>query len=135
MRAAARHMKRQRSGSIVVTAWSRPSRLRACELWLSRGESGHRPGRPGRALELGPYDVRINAIAPGPVATNIGNGRMKTRKGRDVRQDIAMARVAELKEIKRLALLLASPDIESSSRGRDSDRRWNAGVNRPKRLA
>ncbi len=28
------------------------------------------------ALELGPYDIRVNAIALGPLATNIANARI-----------------------------------------------------------
>jgi len=111
MRAAARHMKRQRSGSIVVTA--SVAALKASSL----PSYGYHAAKAGiaqavrvAALELGPYDVRINAIAPGPFATNIGNGRMKTPEGAAMfAKTLPMARVAELKEIKGLALLLASP--------------------------
>jgi NAD(P)-dependent dehydrogenase (short-subunit alcohol dehydrogenase family) len=54
--------------------------------------------------------VRVNAIAPGPFATNIANGRLRTPEGVAMfSSTLPMARVADVKEIKGLALLLASP--------------------------
>ncbi len=111
MRAAAKHMKRQRSGSIVVT--SSVAALRASSL----PSYGYHAAKAGiaqavrvAALELGPYNVRVNAIAPGPFATNIANGRLRTPEGAAMFSNtLPMARVADVKEIKGLALLLASP--------------------------
>jgi NAD(P)-dependent dehydrogenase (short-subunit alcohol dehydrogenase family) len=62
------------------------------------------------AAELSLYDIRINAIAPGPFRTNIGGGRMH-----DASTEAAFAnrtslkRIGEPDEIKGLTLLLASP--------------------------
>ena len=110
MRAAAKHMKRRRSGSIVVT--SSVAALRASSL----PSYGYHAAKAGiaqavrvAALELGPYNVRVNAIAPGPFATNIANGRLRTPEGAAMfSKTLPMARVADVKEIKGLALLLAS---------------------------
>jgi NAD(P)-dependent dehydrogenase (short-subunit alcohol dehydrogenase family) len=111
MRAAAKHMKRRRSGSIVVT--SSVAALRASSL----PSYGYHAAKAGiaqavrvAALELGPYNVRVNAIAPGPFATNIADGRLRTPEGVVMfSKTLPMARVADVKEIKGLALLLASP--------------------------
>jgi NAD(P)-dependent dehydrogenase (short-subunit alcohol dehydrogenase family) len=111
MRAAAKHMKRRRSGSIVVTA--SVAALRASSL----PSYGYHAAKAGiaqavrvAALELGPYNVRVNAIAPGPFATGIGNGRLRTPEGADMfKATLPMARIATVEEIKGLALLLASP--------------------------
>lgn len=63
------------------------------------------------AIELGPFNVLVNAIAPGPFRTNIAGGRMHS--DREVERVFAkscpLGRVAEPDEIKGLALLLASP--------------------------
>jgi NAD(P)-dependent dehydrogenase (short-subunit alcohol dehydrogenase family) len=111
MRAAAKHMKRRRSGSIVVT--SSVAAIKASSL----PSYGYHAAKAGiaqavrvAALELGPYNVRVNAIAPGPFATNIANGRLRTPEGVAMfSSTLPMARVADVKEIKGLALLLASP--------------------------
>jgi NAD(P)-dependent dehydrogenase (short-subunit alcohol dehydrogenase family) len=111
MRAAATHMKRRRTGSIVVT--SSVAAIKASSL----PSYGYHAAKAGiaqvvrvAALELGPYNVRVNAIAPGPFATGIGNGRLRTPEGAAMfKATLPMARVASVEEIKGLALLLASP--------------------------
>jgi NAD(P)-dependent dehydrogenase (short-subunit alcohol dehydrogenase family) len=111
IRAAAKHMKSRRSGSIVVT--SSVAALKASRL----PSYGYHAAKAGiaqvvrvAALELGPYNIRVNAIAPGPFATNIGNGRMGTPEGAALfAGTVPLGRVADVHEIKGLALLLASP--------------------------
>jgi NAD(P)-dependent dehydrogenase (short-subunit alcohol dehydrogenase family) len=111
IRVAAKHMKPRRQGSIVVT--SSVAALRASAL----PSYGYHAAKAGiaqvvrvAALELGPHNVRVNAIAPGPFRTNIGNGRMHTPEGAAAFADtVPLGRLAELDEIKGLALLLASP--------------------------
>jgi NAD(P)-dependent dehydrogenase (short-subunit alcohol dehydrogenase family) len=111
MRAAATHMKRRRAGSIVVT--SSVAAIKASSL----PSYGYHAAKAGiaqvvrvAALELGPYNVRVNAIAPGPFSTGIGNGRLRTPEGAAMfKATLPMARVASVEEIKGLALLLASP--------------------------
>ena len=104
-------MKPRRSGSIVVT--SSVAALKASRL----PSYGYHAAKAGiaqvvrvAALELGPYNIRINAIAPGPFATNIGNGRICTPEGAAMfASTVPLGRVADIHEIKGLALLLASP--------------------------
>jgi len=62
------------------------------------------------AQELAEFRIRVNAIAPGPFATNIAGGALKTdpaiRKAWD--DNVPLGRVAEPEQIKPLALYLAS---------------------------
>jgi len=112
VRAAAAHMKRQRSGRIIVTASIAGlggermvgyayAATKAAVINLVRQA----------ALELAPFNVLINAIAPGPFLTNIAGGRLH-RDPQVVRQfeaTVPLGRIASPEEIKGLALLLASP--------------------------
>ncbi len=62
------------------------------------------------ALELAEFGIRVNAIAPGPFVTNIGDGWVK--KNPDTKtsfeKTIPLGHMAETHQIKPLALLLAS---------------------------
>jgi NAD(P)-dependent dehydrogenase (short-subunit alcohol dehydrogenase family) len=111
IRAAAKHMKLQRSGSIIVTssvAAIKASSLPSYGYHASKAAIAH--AVRVAALELAAYNVRINSIAPGPFPTNIGNGRMRTPDGAaSFATTVPLGRIAELREIKGLALLLASP--------------------------
>lgn len=62
------------------------------------------------AIELSRDSILINAIAPGPFRTNIGNGRMHERETEMVfASRVPLKRIAEPEEIKGVTLLLASP--------------------------
>jgi NAD(P)-dependent dehydrogenase (short-subunit alcohol dehydrogenase family) len=62
------------------------------------------------ALELAEYKIRVNAIAPGPFITNIGDGWVKKNPAAKLAFDktIPLGGMAETHQIKPLALLLAS---------------------------
>ncbi|MFM9852044.1 MAG: SDR family NAD(P)-dependent oxidoreductase [Sphingomonadaceae bacterium] len=62
------------------------------------------------ALELAEYKIRVNAIAPGPFITNIGDGWIKKNPAAKLAFDktIPLGAMAETFRIKPLALLLAS---------------------------
>ncbi len=62
------------------------------------------------ALELAEYRIRVNAIAPGPFVTNIGEGWVKKNPAAKAAFDktIPLGPMAETYRIKPLALLLAS---------------------------
>jgi NAD(P)-dependent dehydrogenase (short-subunit alcohol dehydrogenase family) len=109
MREAARHMKRQGSGRIVVTASTAGfgtdpmvgysySATKAAVIILVRQA----------ALELARHGVHVNAIAPGPFRTNIGGDAapIPHEAWNDI---VAIGRMAEPDELKGVALLLASP--------------------------
>lgn len=112
IRAAAEHMKPQKSGRIIVTssiAGLKGDRMvgyayaatKAAVINLVRQAS----------LELAPYNIMVNAIAPGPFLTNIAGGRLH-REPEVVKQfaaTVPLGRIAATDEIKGLALYLASP--------------------------
>jgi NAD(P)-dependent dehydrogenase (short-subunit alcohol dehydrogenase family) len=61
------------------------------------------------AAELGPFNVRVNGIAPGPFKTNFAGGRMRDPEaGKKFAASVPLGRLAEVEEIKGLALFLAS---------------------------
>lgn len=112
MLSASKIMKPQRNGRIIVTA----------SIAGVRGEEmvGYAYAATKAAvcnlvrqaaIELGPHNVLVNAIAPGPFRTNIADGRL--HRDPEVEKAFArecpLGRIAEVDEIKGLALLLASP--------------------------
>ena len=109
MKAAARHMKKQGGGRIVVTASTAGfgtdpmvgysySATKAAVIMIVRQA----------ALELAKHGVHVNAIAPGPFRTNIGSDAapIPPEAWNDI---VAFGRMAEPDELKGVALLLASP--------------------------
>jgi NAD(P)-dependent dehydrogenase (short-subunit alcohol dehydrogenase family) len=103
-------MKTQRSGRIVVTASvagirSEPNvgypytATKAAVANLVRHT----------AVELAPYNVSVNAIAPGPFRTNISPRLKDPAMVKLFVDTVPLGRMAEPEEIKGLALLLASP--------------------------
>ena len=110
MQAAARHMKRQKSGSIVVTssvAALRPTGMSGYAYQASK--SAVATLVRVAAMELGPDNVRVNAIAPGPFVTNIAGGRLRDPEAQKLfTATVPLGRAAQPAEIKGLALFLAS---------------------------
>lgn len=111
IRASSRIMKRQRSGSIVVT--SSTSGVRAEPMvgyaYVAAKAALNNVVRQA-SIELAPYGVRINALAAGPFYTNIG--RRHPRTPDDEKrwcESIPLGRRGDPDEIKGVALLLASP--------------------------
>jgi NAD(P)-dependent dehydrogenase (short-subunit alcohol dehydrogenase family) len=112
MRFAVPHMKRRRSGSIVITGSIAGVQAEpVCGYGYVASKAAVANIARQAAVELAPFNIRVNAIAPGPFMTNIAGGRMKTQP--EVVKIFAnlspMGRVADPNEIKGLALLLASP--------------------------
>ena len=111
MKLAAKHMKAQgRGGSIIASS--------PIAAFYVDGIVGtpYMPAKAGvshlvkqLAMELGKFQIRVNAICPGPFITNIAGGRMANAEDRQafIRWS-CLGRVAEAEEIKPLALYLAS---------------------------
>ncbi len=111
MKAAAPHMKRQRSGKIVVTtsvAAAKSENFVGYPYIAAKAAAAHLVRQVG--LELAKYNVQVNAIAPGPFLTTIGGNRMADPVVRRAFESASLLhRMARPDEIQGLALLLASP--------------------------
>jgi NAD(P)-dependent dehydrogenase (short-subunit alcohol dehydrogenase family) len=112
LQAAAEHMKAQRGGRIIVTSsigGMRAERMVGYAYAATKAAVNNLVRQA--ALELAPYNVLINAIAPGPFLTNIAGGRLHREPETVQRfaEMVPLGRIAATDEIKGLALLLASP--------------------------
>lgn len=111
MQAAAEVMMAQRDGRIIVTssiAGLRSESIVGYAYVATKAAVANLVRQAAR--ELGPYNVMVNAIAPGPFRTNIGGGRINDPEvARTFEEMVPLGRVADTDEIKGLALLLASP--------------------------
>jgi NAD(P)-dependent dehydrogenase (short-subunit alcohol dehydrogenase family) len=111
IRAAARHMKKQRSGSIVATASTAGLRNDPFVPYsYAIAKAGVINLVKQAAHDLARWNVRVNAIAPGPFKTSIGGGSGPTSAAAQDRWNavIPLGRMGEPREIRGLALLLAS---------------------------
>lgn len=112
MRFAVPYMKRQKSGSIVVTASIAGIQAEPiCGYGYVASKAAVINIVRQAATELAPFNIRVNSIAPGPFLTNIGDGRLKKQPEvvKLFADMVPLGRVANTNEIKGLALLLASP--------------------------
>ena len=111
LQAAARHMKNQGAGRIIVT--STVSTLKT-ETLVSTLYVASKAGLlqlvRQAALELAAYGITVNAIAPGPVITNIGGGRLRDAAARRPFERVTpLKRLATPHDLLGTALYLASP--------------------------
>lgn len=108
--AAAPTLTRQRAGRVIIT--SSIAGLRA----NVRVPVGYQSSKAavaalvkGFALQLAPYGVNVNGLAPGPFATGIGNGKLRTEHGAAVAARVVpLGRVADSREIVGAVQLLSS---------------------------
>lgn len=111
IQAAAAHMKRQRSGRIVAV--SSVAGLKS-EIMCGYAYTATKAAVVNlvrqAAMELAPYDVMVNGIAPGPFRTNIAGGRIRNAEVEaEFASMVPLGRIASPEEIKGLAILLCSP--------------------------
>ena len=110
LRAAARLMKPLGRGRIIVTvsiAGLRAEALSGYAYVTSKAAVINLVRQA--AVELAPHGVLVNAIAPGPFATEINGGRLKLPESAErMSTYIPLGRIAAVDEIKGIALLLAS---------------------------
>ena len=110
VQAAARHMKRQRSGSIITTASTAGLRNDPYTPYsYAIAKAGVVNFTKQAAHDLARWGVRVNAIAPGPFKTHLG-GKEPTSAAADAMWSavVPLGRMGDPKEIRGLALLLAS---------------------------
>jgi NAD(P)-dependent dehydrogenase (short-subunit alcohol dehydrogenase family) len=130
VRAAARHMKKQRSGSIITTASTAGTRNDPYTPYsYAIAKAGVINFTKQAAHDLARWGVRVNAIAPGPFKTNLGSGNSSAASAASLAsvsgQDngaiptgpsnddlwnavVPLGRMGDPSEIRGLALLLAS---------------------------
>jgi NAD(P)-dependent dehydrogenase (short-subunit alcohol dehydrogenase family) len=114
VREAARVMKattHRRGGAIVITS-SNAAEVNEAIVGVPymAAKAGVKHFMRHAAYELAAYGIRVNAIAPGPFVTNIGDGWVKKNPAAKKAWDelVPVGRMAETYQIKPLALLLAS---------------------------
>ncbi|MBD3730242.1 MAG: SDR family oxidoreductase [Sphingomonadales bacterium] len=117
VREAARVMKaneangQRRGGSIVITS-SNAAEVNEAIVGVPymAAKAGVKHFMRHAAYELAAFGIRVNAIAPGPFVTNIGDGWVKKNPAAKQAWDalVPVGRMAETYQIKPLALLLAS---------------------------
>jgi NAD(P)-dependent dehydrogenase (short-subunit alcohol dehydrogenase family) len=111
VQAAARHMKAARSGRIIVTAsiaGLRAERTVGYAYAATKAAVANLVRQA--AVELAPFNVLVNAIAPGPFLTQIAGGQLhRPEVQARFAALVPLGRVADPQEIQGLALLLASP--------------------------
>lgn len=108
--AAAAHMKRQRSGSIVVTASTAGLRNDPFTPYsYAIAKAGVINFMKQAAHDLARWNVRVNAIAPGPFKTDLGGGGpMPPEAEARWNAVVPLGRMGDPAEIRGRALLLAS---------------------------
>jgi NAD(P)-dependent dehydrogenase (short-subunit alcohol dehydrogenase family) len=111
VQAVAPAMRRQKSGRIVFTSSVSATKT---ELHVGTAYVASKAGLAQFirqvALELAADGIRVNAIAPGPVVTNIGGGRLKDAAARAPFERLApLHEVARPEDIQGAALYFASP--------------------------
>ena len=114
-RAAAEQMKRQEDGGVIVNTSSIYAFVADRTLGLpayTASKAGIRQLTQAMATKLAP-EIRVNAVAPGAVRTDIGAGFMKEGSGFDevqemIRERTLLDRLAEPEDVKGMAVYLAS---------------------------
>jgi NAD(P)-dependent dehydrogenase (short-subunit alcohol dehydrogenase family) len=110
VRAAVRHMKPRMAGRIVITTSVSSVRAFPIGIAYSAAKAGAAHFMRNAALELARYNIQVNALAPGPFVTNIGEGRVRQPQVQQAMASmIPLGRVGNVEEIKPMALFLASP--------------------------
>jgi len=110
VQAAAAHMKRQKSGSIVTTASTAGLRNDPYTPYsYTIAKAAVVNFTKQAAHDLARWNVRVNAIAPGPFKTNLGGGGPTSPEAEALwNAVIPLGRMGNPSEIRGLALLLAS---------------------------
>ncbi len=108
----------QRSGSILITG----STVRVCPAYR---EASYRISKMGLkmymetlAIELAPYNIRVNMITPGHFSTRLTQG-LAARHEEILKAQIPLRRFGRTDELAAVAVLLSSPRLSSYVTGAD----------------
>ncbi|MDR1727607.1 MAG: SDR family oxidoreductase [Acidobacteriota bacterium] len=110
VRAAARHMRPRKSGRIIVTTSLADVRIEpAIGAAYMAAKAGAAIFARNMALELAAYGVNVNAISPGYIITNIGDGHaLNPEEQKAVAKMVPQHRVGWPRDFYGIALFLAS---------------------------
>jgi len=109
VRGMAKGMKARRYGRIVNVSsiWSLVTRER--RVTYSAAKAGLNGLTKALALELAPYNILVNAVAPGYVNTELTRKNNSPAELEDIARQIPLGRLAEADEIAELVTFLCSP--------------------------
>lgn len=110
LQAAAAHMKKQRSGRLVAVASVAGLKSEVmCGYAYTATKAAVVNLVRQTAMELAPYNVMVNGIAPGPFRTHIADGRIRQPEVEaEFASMVPLGRIAQPQELKGLVLLLCS---------------------------
>lgn len=109
---AARRMKQARRGSIVVTSSISALRVSPVSAYAYIAAKGALNAIVVQAAaELAPYHVRINAIAPGFIRSNLAGAKLSSDRelAATLAARVPMGRIGDPEDVQGLAVFLASP--------------------------
>jgi 3-oxoacyl-[acyl-carrier protein] reductase len=105
-RRAAQIMARKRSGSIINLSSGGATRAHRGNAAYDAAKGGVEALTRAMALDLGPYNVRVNALVPGSIDSKGLPSEVKRQRG----ENIPLGRVGEAAEMAGPAVFLASDD-------------------------
>jgi len=104
------HMRERKRGAIICIG--SVAALRGGGLFGSSHYAASKGGvhslAKALARELGPDGIRVNAIAPGLIETDIFQGKLTEEKKREIVAGIPLGRVGQPQDVAQLAVFLAS---------------------------
>jgi len=111
--AAARYMIRQKSGKIISTASIAGKVGFADSSAYCASKGGIISMTKELAMELAPYNINVNAVAPGVIATNMTKDMMDDEKAKQgLLMSIPLKRVGKPEDIAKAVVFLASEDSD-----------------------
>ncbi|MGG3801617.1 elongation factor P 5-aminopentanone reductase [Metabacillus fastidiosus] len=102
-------MVKKRAGNIIVISSIWGLTGAACEVLYSTVKGGQNAFVKALAKELAPSEIRVNAIAPGAVATNMLS-QFSEEELRELEEEIPAGRLGKPEEIANTVAFLASDD-------------------------
>jgi len=119
IRAVVGHMKSRKTGVIVNIASTAGQRGEAFHAHYAASKGGVIALTKSLAVELAPYRIRVNAVSPGWVDTEMVSGVLSNRRQRKaIEKSIPRGRVASAEDIAGPVLFLAS-DLSKHITGAD----------------
>jgi 3-oxoacyl-[acyl-carrier protein] reductase len=111
--AASKHMIKQKSGKIISTASIAGKVGFADSSAYCASKGGIISMTRELAMELAPYNINVNAVAPGVVDTNMTKGLMEDEKAKQgLLTSIPLGRIGRPEDIAKAVVFLASEDSD-----------------------